>query len=137
MNNSITVVGYVGNDLLVNNYPSGNKRVYFPVAVREYAKKGEEPGTLWLDVESWNGVAERAASTLTKGREVVISGRLAVSKYKKTVGGQEVELTRPVIRMISFHACGPRPAAMAEGEAATSEASSEAPAEANAELATA
>lgn len=110
MNNSITVVGRVGQvPSSISFEDTGKQLVKFSVAVKEFSPNTDEEKTLWLDVNAWNGLGERALKTITKGREVVLSGRLGLSNYKKEVNGVEVELTKPVIKLTSFHLCGKRP----------------------------
>jgi Single-stranded DNA-binding protein len=118
MNNAITVVGYVGqNPQTLSFGDTGNKLVKFSVAVREYSANTEEKKTLWIDVDAWNGLGDRVLKTITKGREVVINGRLAVSNYVKEEDGVRREVSKPIIKMTSFHLCGKRPLIDAEPQA--------------------
>lgn len=110
MNNSITVVGRVGQvPSSVSFADTGKQLVKFSVAVKEFSPNTDEEKTLWLDVNAWNGLGDRALKTITKGREVVLNGRLGLSNYTKDVNGVEVQLTKPVIKLTSFHLCGKRP----------------------------
>lgn len=110
MNNSITIIGHVGQKPKVVSFgDTGNKLVKFSVAVKEFSSNTDEEKTLWLDVDAWNGLGERALKTITKGREVVITGRLAVSTYSKEEDGIKKEITKPVIKLTSFHLCGKKP----------------------------
>ena len=80
MNNNITIVGHVGqNPHAVSFGDTGNKVVKFSVAVKEFSSNSDENKTMWLDVDAWNGLGERVLKTVTKGREVVVNGRLALS----------------------------------------------------------
>ena len=111
MNNSITIVGHVGQaPHSVSFGDTGNKVVKFSIAVKEFSSKDEEDKTMWLDVDAWNGLGERVLKTITKGREVVVCGRLALSTFNKEVNGVKVQLTKPVIKLTSFHLCGRKPA---------------------------
>lgn len=126
MNNSITICGHVGqNPHTVSFEGSDNKVVKFSVAVREFSNNKDEDKTLWIDVDAWNGLGDRALKTITKGREVVIQGRLAISTYTKEVNGQKVQMTKPVIKLASFHLCGKKPGASEDLQA--EETKSEAP----------
>jgi single stranded DNA-binding protein len=110
MNNSITIVGRVGQaPSSVSFGDTGNKVVKFSVAVKEFSTNTDEEKTMWLDVDAWNGLGERALKTITKGREIVINGRLSLSNFSKDVNGVKVQLTKPVIKLTSFHLCGKRP----------------------------
>ena len=63
-----------------------------------------------MDVDAWNGLGERVAKYITKGREVVIFGRLFLSSYEKEVEGQKITLVKPIVKLTSFHLCGSKPA---------------------------
>jgi single-stranded DNA-binding protein len=52
MNNSITIIGYVGQKPKVVSFgDTGNKLVKFSVAVKEFSSNTDEEKTLWLDVD--------------------------------------------------------------------------------------
>src|SRR5581483_8123028 len=107
MNNSITIVGHVGQTPhSVTFGDTDNKVVKFSVAVKEFSNKQDEDKTMWIDVDAWNGLGERVLKTVTKGREVVINGRLALNTYTKEVKGERVQMTKPVIKLTGFHLCG-------------------------------
>ena len=110
MNNQITLVGHVGQKPhSVSFGDTGNKVVKFSIAVKEYSSKSDELKTLWLDVDAWNGLGDRVLSTVTKGRELVIHGRLGISTYSKEIDGVQVQMSKPIIKLSSFHLCGPKP----------------------------
>jgi single-stranded DNA-binding protein len=122
MNNQITIVGHVGQaPTSVSFKDSDNKVVKFSVAVKEYSSKTEEDKTLWLDVDAWNGLGQRVLDTITSGREVVVTGRLAISEYTKEINGVKVKMSKPLIKLTSFHLCGKKP--VTEGETTSEEKS--------------
>ncbi len=117
MNNQIQLVGHVGQTpSSVSFGDTGNKVVKFSIAVKEYSSNTDEEKTLWLDVDAWNGLGERVLKTITKGREVVLVGRLALSHYNKEINGVTVQMTKPVIKLTSFHLCGKKPSTGSESE---------------------
>jgi len=123
MNNTITIIGYVGkNPHAISFGDTGNKVVKFSVAVKEFSATDENK-TLWLDVDAWNGLGERVLKTITKGREVVVHGRLALSAFNKEVNGIKVEMTKPVVKLTGFHLCGRKPSAADQTQTEPSEAS--------------
>ena len=85
--------------------------VKFSVAVKEFSSNSDEQKTLWIDIDAWNGLGDRVLKTITKGREVVINGRLAISSYTKNdeEDGLKVKISKPVIKLTSFHLCGSAP----------------------------
>ncbi|HIA52534.1 MAG TPA: single-stranded DNA-binding protein [Candidatus Melainabacteria bacterium] len=112
MNNTILVIGYVGqNPHAISFGDTGNKVVKFSVAVKEFSANNDENKTLWIDCDAWNGLGDRVLRAITKGREVAIHGRLALSTFNKEVNGVKVEMTKPVIKLTSFHLCGRKPTA--------------------------
>lgn len=112
MFNQITLVGRAGGNPVATTFAdTDNKLAKFSLAVAEYSSKEEKTDPMWVDVESWNGLAERVMKTITEGREVVITGRLSISKYNKEINGVKVEMRRPVIKLTGFHLCGAKPKA--------------------------
>lgn len=110
IDNSITVVGHVGQKPQTVSFgDTGNKVVKFSVAVKEYSANSEEKKTLWIDCDAWNGLGDRVLKNVTKGREVVVTGRLALSSYTKEEDGIKKQITKPVIKLASYHLCGPKP----------------------------
>ena len=112
MNNQVTFVGRVGGDPVSTTFTdTNNKLAKFSIAVADYSSKEDNPEPMWIDVESWNNLAERVLKTVTKSRENVITGRLSISKYTKEINGVKVEMKVPVVKLSSFHLCGPKPKA--------------------------
>ena len=110
MNNSITIVGHVGQKPQTISFKdTGNKVVKFSVAVKQDSTNKDTQEELWLDVDAWNGLGDRVLKTITRGREVVVNGRLAVTTYTKEEDGLKKQITKPVIKLTSFHLCGRRP----------------------------
>lgn len=115
MNNTVVLIGYVGqNPHSISFGDTGNKVVKFSVAVKEFSANTDENKTLWIDCDAWNGIGDRVLKTITKGREVVVHGRLALSTFNKEVNGVKVEMTKPVIKLTSFHLCGRKPSQIEE-----------------------
>jgi single-stranded DNA-binding protein len=111
MNNNLTLIGYVGNAPETKSFAgSDNKLVKFSIAVRDSASRTVERKPLWIGVEAWNGNGDKVLATITKGREVALSGRLAISSYTRTGdNGEVMQVTKPVLKLASFHLCGKKP----------------------------
>ena len=109
MNNTVTLAGYVGNEPVEVTFQSGKKVTQFSLGVKEFTSS-EKDKTLWIQVKAWNGNGDRVNKLITKGREVVIMGRLAMESYEKDVEGKGKEkITRPVVVLSSFYLCGKKP----------------------------
>ena len=112
MNNTVILTGHVGQNPKSTVFGNtGKKLAKFSIAVKEYSPNQEEPRTEWFDVTAWEGLAERVLKYVTKGREVVITGRLSSSTYTKEENGVQMQITKPVIKLSSFHLCGKKPVA--------------------------
>ena len=112
MNNLIALLGHVGQDPhSVSFEDTGNKVVKFSLAVKEFSSNTDEEKTLWIDVDAWNGLGDRVLSTVTKGREIAVQGRLSRSTFTKEVDGVKVQVTKPVVNLTSYHLCGRKPVA--------------------------
>jgi single-strand DNA-binding protein len=117
MNNSITLIGHVGQNPKALIFPASDKKlVKFSIAVKEYSSSDEDR-TLWVDVEAWNELGKRVLDHITKGREVAIQGRLAMTSYTKSNEGKTVDVTKPVVKLTSFHLLGKKPGARSAPEA--------------------
>ena len=114
--NQITLIGRVGqNPTLTTFTDTDNKLAKFSLAWADYTSKSDNPEPMWVDVESWNRPAERVMKYVTEGREVGITGRLAISKYNKEINGVKVEIKRPVVKLSGFHLCGKKPQSEEKG----------------------
>lgn len=117
MNNTLMLVGHVGQAPQVKVFGNtGSKVAKFSIAVKEYSSNTEAATTIWIDVDAWGNVAERVIQTITKGREVVLNGRLSVNIYEKNVNGVLVKVSKPVMKLTSFHLCGKKPVAQESSE---------------------
>jgi len=121
--NQITLIGKVGGEpTSVTFTDSDNKLAKFSIAVPEYSSKVDDPEPLWIDVDAWGNLAERVLDYVTKGREICVTGKLSIVKYNKEVNGVTVKMTKPVVKLSSFHLCGKKP------QSENSQSSSEKPA---------
>jgi single stranded DNA-binding protein len=103
MNNSITLIGRLTHDLKVQTFEDKKTRVSFSIAVKDYDK---EKAPTYFDVQCWNGVAERATSLLSKGKEVMLVGRMQNYTYEKNVEGTKIQLKAWYVQMTGFHVPG-------------------------------
>ena len=86
----VIIVGNLGRDPEMRYTPDGTPVTSFSVATNRRWKnqdgsQGEE--TTWFRVSAWRRQAEVAAQYLTKGRQVMVEGRMAVDR---ATGGPRV-----------------------------------------------
>lgn len=82
--NQATFLGNLSTAPVLSDRAGDNKVCTFFVAVNERnAKDGTERPPNFIPVKTWNGQAVNCAKYLVKGSEVLVSGRIATSRYEK------------------------------------------------------
>ena len=79
MYQKVTIVGNLGNDPEMRYTASGVPVTKFSVATnRRWTSADGTPGeeTVWFRVSAWRGLAETCNQYLSKGRQVMVEGRL-------------------------------------------------------------
>ncbi len=87
--NTIQLIGRLGQDPLRRTFDSGSQLTTFSLATSEtYTKSSGDrvTDTQWHQVVVWGKLADIAAEYLTKGREVVVSGKLVYRQYEDKQG---------------------------------------------------
>ena len=84
--NTATVVGRVGRDAEVRYFESGKVKTTFSLAVGRWDSKTKEEVTDWYNIEVWDKQAEFAGEYIKKGRQVVVDGRISISKWTDQTG---------------------------------------------------
>lgn len=77
--NKVLLTGRLGRDTELRVTPGGNPVATFSVASNRPVKQADgswTDQTEWFRVVAWDKLAERCAEQLTKGRHVLIEGRL-------------------------------------------------------------
>jgi len=96
--NHVQLIGNVGRDVEVKTFENGNKVARLTLATNEYYKdsKGEkQQSTEWHNVVAWGKLADLLSSSLAKGNEVAITGKLTSRSYE-TSDGQKKYVTEVV-----------------------------------------
>ena len=85
-----TIVGNLGNAPDMRYTPQGIPVTSFSVAVNE--KYGDSETVTWFRVSCWRQLAEITGQYLTKGRQVLITGRIQARAYTGRDGQPAVSL---------------------------------------------
>jgi single-strand DNA-binding protein len=89
MLNHIILMGRLTRDPELRHTQSGTPVATFSIAVeRDYAPKGAERQTDFFDVVAWQRTAEFVSRYLTKGRLVIVQGRLQTRDWTDQNGGK-------------------------------------------------
>lgn len=87
--NKVTLVGYVGKDLITIKLENGDKRVAIRMATHNCAKNaaGEKVyHTIWHDIVAWDNVAEFAERNFVKGSKIMVDGSITYRTYPDRQG---------------------------------------------------
>ncbi|MAU15022.1 MAG: single-stranded DNA-binding protein [Muricauda sp.] len=89
LKNKVQLIGNLGNDPEIVMLENGSKLAKFSIATNETYKNasGEKvTDTQWHNIVAWGKLAEIAENFLSKGKEVVIEGRLTNRSYENSEG---------------------------------------------------
>ena len=92
LKNKVQLIGNLGNAPEVKTTENGKKLAKFSVATNESYRnaKGEKvTETTWHNIVAWGKVAELAEKYLTKGKEVIIEGKLINNSYTEKDGNKK------------------------------------------------
>lgn len=89
LKNKVQLIGHVGQDPEIKNFDGGRKLANFSLATNDsYTNsKGEKVDqTEWHRVTAWGKTAEIIEKYVTKGKEIVIDGKLTYRTYDDKEG---------------------------------------------------
>lgn len=101
--NQYTVAGNLGRTPEMSYTPNGKAVTKFSIAVYQGKDaKGDTLPAMWLNIVTWNDLAEKLNGTLKKGDEVLLVGRLSMRPYtdKNQVARQALEVTASTVQRI-------------------------------------
>ena len=81
--NKVMLIGHLGGDPEIRYLPSGTAMAKFSLATNRWKKNGEDQPPDWHRITVWSRLAEICAQYLTKGRQVMIEGRIEYGSYDK------------------------------------------------------
>lgn len=87
--NSVHLVGNVGKEVQLLSFDNGNKKASLIMATNEYYTntKGEKvKQTDWHHLVAWGKTAEEMATSLFKGNEIAIHGKINNRTYVDKTG---------------------------------------------------
>lgn len=90
-NNSVQLIGYVGQDPEIKNIDGGNKLAVFSLAVSEvYKNKSGEKvqNTHWFRCQLWGARASVIENYVKKGDRIAIQGKLKQETYTDKSGSK-------------------------------------------------
>ena len=89
MVNSVVIVGRAGQDPEMKYFESEKVKTTFSLAVNRWDNRTKEEVTDWFNIEVWDKQAEFAGEYFKKGRQVVVDGRISISKWTDQTGEEK------------------------------------------------
>jgi len=103
--NKVVMMGRLGKDPEVRYTPNGQAVAGFSLAIDESYKDrsgNKIEKTLWVDIVAWGTTGELCGKYLTKGRQVLIEGRLQIRQYEAKDGSGKRYKTEIVADRVEF-----------------------------------
>lgn len=89
MLNNIVLQGRLCRDVELRKLPSGKSVASVSVACdRDFTKDGGEKDTDFIDIVTFGGTADHLAKWFTKGKMIIVSGRLQIRNYTDKEGNK-------------------------------------------------
>ena len=101
--NRVQLIGRLGRDPESKYTPTGKGVTDFPIAVSNYWKTREGEAretTEWVNIETWERLAEICDEYLAKGSLVYVEGRLKTDRYEDK--GEIKYFTKVVAQTVQF-----------------------------------
>lgn len=81
-----TIEGNVTHSPEYRKTKTGKSLCTFSLAVNHYSNEQEKPKVSYIDVETWEKVADLCSSKVSKGRRLLIIGRLRQDRWEDKDG---------------------------------------------------
>lgn len=97
MKNTVTLVGFVGNNPVVRTAQSGAAITNLSLATTRNFKDGDgnrQTEAEWHRITCFNGVGKSVAEHVTKGAMVMVTGRIHYTKWTDNAGETLVTVAR-------------------------------------------
>ena len=89
MLNKIILMGRLAREPELKRTASGTEVTSFSLAVdRDFKSQSGEKETDWIDCVAWRGTAETVCKYFTKGRMMIVVGRLQIRDWADKDGGK-------------------------------------------------
>jgi len=81
-----TIEGFVAQDPQSKTTKSGKSLCTFALAINHYSKSDEPPRVSFIDVETWEKIADVCSRNITKGKRVMVIGSLRQDRWEDDRG---------------------------------------------------
>jgi len=104
-----TVEGYVTHTPLVRKTKTGKSWCLFSLAIRHYTQPDAEPKVSFMDVETWEKLADTCSEKIDKGKRVLVIGTLRQDRWEGKDGKPQskIKLVGSKIRFLETNKSSP------------------------------
>lgn len=83
---TVTIEGNATRDPVMKQTKTGKNVCTFSLAMNHYSKDNADPQVSYIDVETWEKLADICSSSVTKGRRIMVAGTLRQDRWEGTDG---------------------------------------------------
>lgn len=99
--NKVILIGRLSQDPEVRYTQNGKAVATFSIAVNRFTGSGQREAADFIPIVVWEKLAEICGNNLSKGRRVLVEGRLQIRSYEAT-DGQKRRIAEVVAQNIEF-----------------------------------
>ena len=99
--NKVILMGRLAQDPEVRYTQSGKAVASFSLAVSRYGGSAQNDTTDFIPIVAWEKLAEICGNNLSKGRRILLEGRIQIRSYEDS-NGQKRKVTEVVASQIHF-----------------------------------
>lgn len=111
--NKVFLIGRMTRDPETRQFDSGSTVCNFSIAVNE--KRGDEEKAIFIDCQAWNKVAQFVDKYMSKGKLILVEGKLSQDSWTDKQGGGK--RTKTLVSVFSASFVGDRPSGNGVGYA--------------------
>lgn len=81
-----TIEGFVTHDPQSKTTKTGKSLCTFALAINHYSKSDEPPKVSFIEVETWEKIADFCSRNITKGKRIMVMGSLRQDRWEDDKG---------------------------------------------------
>lgn len=81
-----TIEGFVTHDPQIKKTKTGKSVCNFALAINHYSKSDEAPKVSFIDVETWDKIADVCSKNISKGKRIMVIGNIRQDRWEDDKG---------------------------------------------------
>lgn len=87
-----TIEGFVTHDPQAKTTKTGKSLCTFALAINHYSRNDEPPKVSFIEVETWEKVADICSKNISKGKRILVTGSLRQDRWEDEKGKMQSRL---------------------------------------------